>query len=146
MELMPIICPKCKVQVSQTGVFTAGQVTLFCKACNTKVVSFLFTIRAKRSRRFESFLPKREFNIRVIDAVGKEHLKSFGNVDSVDFELRARDQAIFTYSGGELAMIQNLTIDRSYEVRAPLTFGSVGTAVSIAIILAIAALLRWLHT
>ena len=55
----------------------------------------------------------------MIDGTGDERLIQFVNGGWDDFELRAKDQAIFSYVGQELRLVQNLTIGVYYAIREP---------------------------
>lgn len=56
---------------------------------------------------------------RVVDPTGGESLIEFVKHDWADIEMRSRDVAVFSYWGGRVAVVQNLTVRRYDRVWRP---------------------------
>ncbi len=118
-----LICPGCRRAAPASLSGHANGNIQQCTSCNIEFSSCLYTVRAKRSRGDRQAIGGlRHFDIRVIDSAKNEHLIQFDNADWNDFELRAKDQVVFTYLNGELRLVQNLTIGVYYLVRRPKCF------------------------
>lgn len=126
---LQIVCPICDSEHTYT--VSADQTTynLKCleyekpeyrykswvKSMQTEFTSRMVTIRAKRSRASKKE-HRRHFSIRVIDSSGKEDLIEFTSRMLDDFELRAKDKAVFSYVDSKPKVVQNLTVNRYMRV------------------------------
>lgn len=120
-EQIRIVCPKCEVQSLYEVTPFKSVYNLQCPNCHSDFKSRIVTVRSKRSRGYKR-KHRRNFSIRVLDFSGGEDLIEFVNAGYEDFELRARDKAIFSYLINNLKIVQNYTIGRYMKVSAPTCF------------------------
>jgi hypothetical protein len=117
-----LICPKCEAQ--NTHMFLprdlAGRSSqlIECPNCHQSFFSRIVKIKSKRSRGSKQN-NSREFSVRIIEFSGAEDLIEFMNKGYDDFELRARDLAVFSFINNELRIVQNLTIHQYMKVSKP---------------------------
>jgi hypothetical protein len=115
---MRLVCPKCEGQFPYEVMPTKSVYSIRCPGCHRGFLSRVVQVRAKRSRGSKKE-NKRNFSIRVIDFSGGEDLIEFVNASYADFELRAKDMAVFSYLENKLRIVQNLTIGQYMTVSAP---------------------------
>src|SRR5262249_562220 len=113
-----ILCPKCQQEMTLTVTPPQADYIVRCLHCQTEFQARILKIRAKRSRGNKS-AGGRKFEVRVIDFVGQEELIEFRNARYKDFELRQGDMAVFSFVADKLKLVQNLTINESYQVSEP---------------------------
>jgi hypothetical protein len=113
-----LVCPKCEGQFPYEVMPTKSVYNIRCPGCRRGFLSRVVQVRAKRSRGSKKE-NKRHFSIRVIDFSGGEDLIEFVNASYADFELRAKDMAVFSYLENKLRIVQNLTIGQYMTVSAP---------------------------
>jgi hypothetical protein len=126
-----LVCPKCLSQWAFTPVNADYQHAL-CRSCKTKFTVRLVRIRAKNSRGNGN---RRWFSVRVYAQSGREELIEFEKPGWDDFELRSKDAAVFSYYRNQLAMVQNLTVNRYISLRRPFPVAPVVVAVVIIAVL-----------
>lgn len=110
-----LVCPKCESQETYSVDVSGSPATVACPRCSTRFIVRILTIRAKRSKGGT----QRSFSVRVQRHDGAEELIEFANTTPEDFELRARDVAAFSYLGGSLRVVQNMTVQRYMRVSNP---------------------------
>jgi hypothetical protein len=117
-EQIRLVCPKCEAQFPYGIVLPKSVYGISCPGCHEGFTSRVVQVRAKRSRgsRREN---RRHFSVRVIDFSGGEDMIEFVNAGYADFELRAKDMAVFSYRRNKLGIVQNLTIGQYMKVSAP---------------------------
>jgi len=115
---MRLVCPKCEGQFLYGITLPRLRYGITCPSCHTEFTSRVVQIRAKRSHGSKRE-NKRHFSIRVTDSSGSEDLIEFVNAGYDDFELRARDIAVFSYRENKLRIVQNLTVGRYMKVSEP---------------------------
>lgn len=120
MTRISIICPKCKSQYPYE-ITSRSEHNFRCTRCHQVFRSRIVKIRAKRSRgsRKEN---KRRFLVRYYDLSGSEGMIEFDITGYEDFELRARDIAVFSYVKDKLTLIQNCTVNRYLRISNPYCF------------------------
>ncbi|MBU7009892.1 MAG: hypothetical protein HXS46_04330 [Theionarchaea archaeon] len=122
MTTIKIVCPKCESQFPYEITSSSESFHKFrCSDCHQIFVSRIVRVRAKRSRGSKKE-NKRHFSVRFYDFSGNEGLIEFDNASSEDFELRARDIAVFTYVKEKLRIVQNCTINYYLKVSSPRCF------------------------
>lgn len=113
-----IVCPKCESQ----NVFLANSSnstnSFVCPKCRTSFLSRIVNIRSKSSRGSKKE-NRRTFSVRVKEFNGREDLIEFINAGYDDFELRARDLAVFSYINNNLIIAQNLTVGQFKKISKP---------------------------
>lgn len=112
------VCPKCENQHQQSCDPAESNYLFDCPRCGTRFATALVKIRAKRARgnKREN---SRVFSVRVIQASGMERLIEFARAGYEDFELRARDLAVFSFLDGKVRVVQNLTTGQYMTVKDP---------------------------
>lgn len=120
-EQIRIVCPKCETQSFYEVTAFNSVYNLQCTNCQSDFASRVVNVRSKRSQGNKRE-HKRNFSIRILDFSGNEDLIEFVNAGYDDFELRAKDLAIFSYHTGKLKIVQNCTINRYMKVSAPTCF------------------------
>jgi len=120
-EQIRIVCPKCEVQSFYKFTPSKSVYNLQCPNCHSDFMSRIVTVRSKRSQGSKKD-NRRNFSIRILDFSGGEDLIEFVNAGYKDFELRAKDRAIFSYRKNDLKIVQNSTINRYMKVSAPSCF------------------------
>jgi hypothetical protein len=113
-----LVCPKCEGQFPYEVMPSRSVYSIRCPGCHREFLSRVVHVRAKRSRGSKKE-NRRRFSIRVIDFSGGEDLIEFVNAGYADFELRAKDIAVFSYLENKLRIVQNLTIGQYMTVSAP---------------------------
>lgn len=113
-----LICPFCKTHNIFQIDETQSSHTPTCPRCNKSFLSRIVKVRSKTSRGSKKEA-RRTFSIRVCESSGVEDFIEFVNAGYDDFELRSKDVAVFSYKGGALTVVQNLTIGRSMNVSTP---------------------------
>lgn len=116
-ERVSLVCPSCS-QPSLHDIPAHGMADVICPLCQKGFTTRVVTIRAKRSAGNKKH-NTRSFTVRTEDLNGREDLIEFIRPDSDDFELRSRDLVAFSYVGGRLHVVQNLTIGRMMRIAAP---------------------------
>lgn len=117
---LTIICPKCKAENFYDVTLFKSVYNFQCPNCHSDFKSRIVTVRSKRSQGSKR-KHRRNFSIRVLDFSGDEDLIEFINAGYEDFELRAKDKAIFSYLINDLKIVQNYTIGRYMIVSAPMS-------------------------
>ena len=113
-----LICLFCKTHNIFQIDETQSRHTPTCPRCTKSFLSRIVKVRSKSSRGSKKEA-RRTFSIRVYEPSGVEDFIEFVNTGYADFELRAKDVAVFSYKGGNLTVVQNLTIGRSMDVSTP---------------------------
>jgi len=113
-----VICPQCQAQEVYQVSGSNNRYNFTCPSCRTTFQSEIVRIRGKNSRGNKKDF-RRAFSVRVYDSTGQERLIEFVNSGTVDFELRSRDEAIFSYQNNTLKVVQNLTVGQYMKVSAP---------------------------
>lgn len=120
-EQIKIVCPKCETQ-NFCEVEPLKSVYHFqCPKCHSDFKSRIVKVRSKRSRGSKKD-NRRNFSIRILDFSGGEDFIEFVNAGYKDFELRAKDIAVFSYLNDDLKIVQNKTINHYMKVSAPTCF------------------------
>jgi len=115
MTRISIICPKCESQYPCEITSSRSEFNFRCPNCRQVFKSRIVRVRAKRSRGSKKE-NKRHFLVRYYDLSGGEGMIEFDNASYKDFELRARDIAVFSYVKGKLRIIQNCAINHYMKV------------------------------
>ena len=115
-----VVCPKCEAQNHQS-IEGTGHFQLTCPQCKRGFRSTVAQVRAKRSRGSKKD-ETRQFSVRVVFDTGRENLIEFSNSQYEDFELRAKDIAVFSYFGNKLRLVQNTNVRRYMKVSNPICF------------------------
>lgn len=118
---LTIVCPKCKAENFYAFTPFKSEYNFQCPNCQSDFKSRIVTVRSKRSQGSKR-KHRRNFSIRILDFSEGEDLIEFVNAGYEDFELRARDKAIFSYLRNDLKIVQNYTIGRYMIVSAPSCF------------------------
>jgi hypothetical protein len=132
-ERVSLVCPSCdKQSLHEIPAHGVGEVT--CPLCQKGFATRVVTIRAKRSAGNKK-LNTRSFSVRTEDLNGREDLIEFQRPGTEDFELRSRDLAAFSYVGGRLYVVQNLTIGRTMRIASPFAVGCVAVAIAVILLM-----------
>jgi hypothetical protein len=120
-ERVSLVCPSCSRE-SLHEIPAHGVADLTCPLCHKGFATRVVTIRAKRSAGNKK-LNTRSFSVRTEDLNGREDLIEFQRPSTEDFELRSRDLAAFSFLGGRLHVVQNLTVGRYMRIASPFPMG-----------------------
>jgi len=116
-ERVDLVCPGCATPALQ-HVGANGAAALKCGRCGRDFATRVVQVRSKSSRGSRK-TNTRDFNVRAHDLAGRDELFEFTSPNNLDFELRSRDLAAFTYLDGRLALVQNLTLGRALTLARP---------------------------
>ena len=107
-----LVCPSCVAQNNYQLPGIHLTYTCACPACGAVFQTRIVTVRAKNSNKRNHL---RHFSVRVINAGHGEELIQFRGRD-VEFDMRSGDTAVFSYIGGKIRLVQNLTIGKYMKV------------------------------
>ena len=120
-EQIRIVCPKCETHNFYEIIPLKSVYNFQCPNCHSDFESRIVKVRSKRSQGSKRD-NRRNFSIRILDFSGSEDFIEFVNTGYKDFELRARDRAIFSYLKNDLKIVQNDTINHYMKVSKPYCF------------------------
>lgn len=113
-----LVCPHCYKEAEFTCEPETSGYNLNCGTCSKDFTVLFVKVRSRNSRLrpggFERF-----FSVRVIDFAGEEGLIEFTKPGRDNFELKARDIAVFSYINSDLKLVQNLTIKSWIDLSPP---------------------------
>jgi len=112
-----LVCPSCETATLFNVHTGQAQNNTVCPKCKKAFVAWPVRVRAKNSRQ-DKRANTRAYSVRVIDVNGGQHLIEFQQKGIADFELRAGDQAVFSYVNNKLLMVQNLTVGRHLNLKS----------------------------
>jgi zinc-ribbon domain len=136
-ESVKLVCPHCE----RRSLFTVpsnGVDQPTCPACANSFETHVVRVRAKRSVGNKQ-ANTRSFSVRVETLDGHEQVVEFIRPLNVDFELRSKDLAAFSYVHGRLAIVQNLSVGQHLKLARPAAHAQPGCAGAILLWLSAAA-------
>lgn len=104
-----VVCPLCLSQNVLLANSKQSNNYFVCPSCKGSFSSRVVKIRSKNSRGNKKE-NKRTFSIRIIEFNGNEDLIEFADAKYEDFEIRAKDLAVFSYVNSNLMVVQNSTV------------------------------------
>lgn len=109
-QSVQLLCPVCGAQALYT-VPPDGAARVSCARCGNGFDTRVMRVQSKRSAGNKR-MNTRRFTVRVRDLVGRDDLVEFERPLDDDFDMRSRDLVAFTWAGGVLTLVQNLTLGR----------------------------------
>lgn len=121
VERVQLICPKCQAQALY-DVHGAGTADCTCARCQTAFRARVLRVQSKRSAGEKKY-NRRRFTIRAKDLNGRDQFVEFTRPNNEDFEMKSRDLIALSTVGGNLRVVQNLTLGRAMILPPPVGCG-----------------------